>query len=93
MKDHEIAIFINELTKVAKEYGHTQLLRERIVGIVLERRSVFNNDERYKKLRMGALMSDGRPTIKQTICDSNGEFMYHQSLYGESADAEIDKYK
>jgi hypothetical protein len=33
-KDHEIREFVNELTKTAKEYGHTQQLRSRISEVV-----------------------------------------------------------
>lgn len=35
MKDHEIRELVNELTKIAKEYGQTQQLRQRILGVVL----------------------------------------------------------
>jgi len=35
MKDHEICTLINFLTKVAKEYGQTQQLRERIHGALV----------------------------------------------------------
>lgn len=37
MKDHEIAQFVNQLTEVAKRYGQTQQLRDRISHVVLER--------------------------------------------------------
>jgi hypothetical protein len=33
-KDHEVAGFVNELRDVAKEYAHTQQLRERIAFVV-----------------------------------------------------------
>lgn len=35
MKDHEIRELVNELTKIAKEYGNTQQLRQQILGVVL----------------------------------------------------------
>lgn len=35
MKPHEIAKLVNELTKVAKQYGQTQQLRERIAYVVV----------------------------------------------------------
>lgn len=35
MKHHEIAKLVNELTKVAKQYGQTQQLRERIANVVV----------------------------------------------------------
>lgn len=34
LKDHQIAKLVNDLRDVAKEYGQTQQLRERIAGIV-----------------------------------------------------------
>lgn len=34
MKDHEIAQFVNGLTTIAREYGQTQQLRERISQLV-----------------------------------------------------------
>ena len=34
-KDHEIAQCVNNLTKIAKEFGHTQQLREHISKEVL----------------------------------------------------------
>ena len=34
MKDHEIRELVNELTKIAKTYAHTQQLRSRISGVV-----------------------------------------------------------
>lgn len=37
MKDHEIRELVSELTQVAREYGQTQQLRERIRGVVLPR--------------------------------------------------------
>ena len=35
LKDHEVGIFVNELTAVAKKYGHTQQLREHIRLVVI----------------------------------------------------------
>lgn len=35
LKDHEIAAVVNEATKVAREYGQTQQLRERLCGVLL----------------------------------------------------------
>jgi len=35
VKPHEIAKLVNELTKVAKQYGQTQQLRERIAYVVV----------------------------------------------------------
>lgn len=35
MKDHEIALLINQVRDVAKEYGQTQQLRERIAGLLV----------------------------------------------------------
>ncbi len=35
MKHHEIAKLVNELTKIAKQYGQTQQLRERIAYLVV----------------------------------------------------------
>lgn len=37
MKDHEIAQFVNQLTEVARTYGHTQQLRDRISEVVHRR--------------------------------------------------------
>jgi len=34
LKDHQVAQFVNELTKVAKTYGQTQQLRDRISDVV-----------------------------------------------------------
>ncbi len=34
IKDHQIAESVNELTVVARQYGHTQQLRERIAQVV-----------------------------------------------------------
>lgn len=34
LKDHEVARMVNALRDVAKEYGQTQQLRERIAGVV-----------------------------------------------------------
>ena len=34
MKDHQVAQFVNELTQVAKTYGQTQQLRDRISEVV-----------------------------------------------------------
>lgn len=45
MKDHEKAKFINDLTEIAKMYGHTEQLRERIshlVHDVLEKENKVN---------------------------------------------------
>lgn len=36
LKDHEIAQLVNELTKIAKEYAHTQQLRAHISRAVKE---------------------------------------------------------
>lgn len=35
MKDHEIAKLVNDLTAVAREYGQTQQLRDRISQLVV----------------------------------------------------------
>lgn len=35
LKDHQLAKLINELTSIAKTYGCTQQVRERIAGVVL----------------------------------------------------------
>lgn len=35
MKDHRKAAIVNELTHIAREYGHTQQLRSRIAAVVL----------------------------------------------------------
>ena len=35
-KDHEIAIFVNELKDIATTLGHTQMLRDRIRSCVLK---------------------------------------------------------
>ena len=35
LKDHEIAALVNELTAVAKQFGHTQQLRARIYKALL----------------------------------------------------------
>ncbi len=35
MKDHEIRELVNELTQVARDYGQTQQLRDRIAGIIV----------------------------------------------------------
>lgn len=34
MKDHERRLLVNELTKVAKSYGHTQQLRSQMLKVV-----------------------------------------------------------
>lgn len=34
IKDHEIAIAVNEITSIARSYAHTQQLRERIAQVV-----------------------------------------------------------
>ena len=36
MKDHEIRELVNELTRVAKTFSHTQQLRSRISGVVIK---------------------------------------------------------
>lgn len=36
MKDHELRQYINDLTQVAKDFGQTQQLRERIAILVKE---------------------------------------------------------
>lgn len=36
MKPHEMREFVNRLTKIAKDYGQTQQLRERIAGEVVK---------------------------------------------------------
>ena len=35
MKPHEIAKLVNELTKIAQQYGQTQQLRDRIAHAVI----------------------------------------------------------
>lgn len=35
MKDHEIAQLVNDLTQVAREFGATQQLRERIAAVIV----------------------------------------------------------
>ena len=35
MKDHEITLIVNQLRDVAKEYGQTQQLRERIANVIV----------------------------------------------------------
>ena len=36
MKDHEITLLVNELTKVARTYGQTEQLRARIAEVVIK---------------------------------------------------------
>lgn len=47
MKDHEIAAIVGELTKIARTYGATQQLRDRIAHFIVPvlRKSAPKNDQ------------------------------------------------
>jgi hypothetical protein len=42
LKDHEIRELVNTVTKVGKEFGHTQQLRERMCRAVIEYLEAIN---------------------------------------------------
>lgn len=48
LKDHEIAIMVNELTKVAKERGHAQCCREAIRAVVLKHLEFLPEPKKYR---------------------------------------------
>ena len=47
LKDHEIALMINEVTAAAKEYGHAQCCREKIREVVLRHLEFLPNAKKY----------------------------------------------
>jgi len=44
LRDDELAILVSQLRDIAKDYGHTQQLRERIAGILMPNFKHFNID-------------------------------------------------
>ncbi len=59
MKDHEIRELVNKLTDVAREYGQTQQLRERIARVVKDAVPREKQVARYHCNKCGYVGEDG----------------------------------
>ncbi len=70
MKDHEIAQFVNELTKAAKTYGQTQQLRARIAEIV--KRNLSEKNEEWVEVIRSPLVEDWLVIDETGACIEDG---------------------
>ena len=70
MKDHEKAALVGELTKVGKEYGHTQQLRARLAEPVL----LALNNQHDDALEKAALYLEGTAKDYQEVAERNDRY-------------------
>ncbi len=74
MKDHEIRELVNKLTDVARKYGQTQQLRERIKAVVKDAIPCEKYIEKYYCNKCGYEGEDGpihdrRDLVRPVRCD------------------------